>query len=213
MHYEGRRGVMAIDLSLCIVPTAVERLFDRARTDADYAGLIERIPSIIGRRRTSRHENSPVELDFQRDVLALKNHRPYTDKDIYDDGMRGSATLDWLFAKLAVTRGIRSFPHGFLRRHEEHIAKPISDLALSWVGFPVRYYDRPRLEAIFQLIEGVAFDDLMRFYDYEEMRRAGIYKLTDPQRLPFLKENVENLLALFDTAQREEDTWVLQILW
>lgn len=204
---------MAIDLTLCIVPTAVEGLFDRARMDAAYAELIQFVPNVLGRPDDVRHGNGAVERDFQRDVLALKTRRAYTEKDIYEDGMRGSATLDWLFARAAAARGIGGFPHGFLRRHEAAIAKPISDLAFSVQGFPVRYYDRPRLDAIFQLLEGLAFDELIRFYDDEDMKRDGVYKLTTPPYFDFLEENFGNLLALFKAAQREQDTWVLQILW
>ena len=203
---------MAIDLSLAIVPTQVERLFDRANWDREYAELICFVPCILKRPDFFGDRSTRTDLEFERDVLELKQHREYSQEDLYYDTMRGSATLDWLFAKAAEARGIHGFPYGFLRSGDDHIAKVVSKLAVATQGIAVRYYDRPRLEAIFRVLDGLEFDHLMRFYDYEEMYRENVYRLAEPSRIDFLRDNFGEVVALFKSAQQDENTYVLQVL-
>ena len=68
------------------------------------------------------------------------------------------------------------------------------------------------MEPIFEFMNVAEFNDLMDFYDFDEMCRARIYKLTGPHRLDFLREAFADVLALFNAAQRDEDTYVLQVL-
>ena len=203
---------MAIDLSLTIVPKQIGRLFGHANWDREYAQLICFIPSILKRSDFFRYRRTQTDLDFERDALELKRYREYSQADFYYDSMRGSATLDWLFSRLAEAWGIYRFPRGFLRSNDDDIAKLASKLAFSVQGFPVRYFDRSRLEPIFEFMNVAEFNDLMDFYDFDEMCRARIYKLTGPHRLDFLREAFADVLALYSAAQRDENTYVLQVL-
>ena len=203
---------MAIDLSLSIVPRQVERLFNRAKWDVRYAGLICFVSSVLEDGELVGNPGNQTDLDFQKDVLDLKNYREYSQKDLYYDTMRGSATLDWLLGKLAEERGLHRFSDGFLRSGDDSVAKAVSELAVATQGIAVRYYDRPRLEAIFEITSGLKFSDLMRFYDYDDLYWNNIYKFAGIDSLGSLRENFEEVLALFEEAQRDENTYVLQVL-
>ena len=203
---------MAIDLSLAIVPTQVERLFDRANWDREYAELICFVPCILKWPDFFGDRSTRTDLEFERDVLELKKYREYSQEDLYYDSMRGSATLDWLFAKAAEARGMHGFPYGFLRSGDDHVAKVVSRLAVATQGIAVRYYDRSRLEAISQILDGLEFDHLMRFYDYEEMDRENIYRLAGSNRIDFVRDAFGEVVALYESAQKDENTYVLQVL-
>jgi len=188
---------VALDLTLCLIPTQIEALFAKAINNPAYAEWISSIPSII---------KDPDRFDFQdegliqlkEDVAALKDFYRFTDDHYFYDVSRCSSTIDYLLNEhLRATHG--SVPPSLLWEGGNKYPS-----ITAGQGIPTSLYDKAQVESIFHLLVALKFSDLRVHYDYEKMQEAGVYKLTRPENLEALEETFYQIKDIFLLALAED---------
>ena len=181
---------MALDLTLCLVPEQIEALFSKALVNKPYAEWMQFIPRMLrGQDFTDIQDEGLTKL--KQDVEALSRFFNFTEDYYFYDVNRSFSTVDYL-----------------LNQYIKANSAPVQP-AILWEGgnaFPavvagqgmfIKLYDKAQVRAIALLLIDLEFADLLKYYEYDTMLEAGVYKLTSLENQESLEDTFYAVKYLF----------------
>lgn len=197
---------MAIDLTLCVVPSQIATIFSKAAQDADYAEWVSLVPTILKDQAFYDHGLREA-LELKTDAIHLKSYFQFTEDCYFYDTNRCSSTLDYLLDQYR-----QQHPAAIAPRVLWEGGTRIASQMTGGQGSPLRLYDRAAITAIHQLLAAIDPEQLFTFYDYQTIVEAGIYKATRPENKEALLHAFYAIEALFALAYEDDNLVILKRL-
>ncbi|QKG56811.1 DUF1877 family protein [Hymenobacter sp. BRD128] len=187
---------MALDLTLCLVPKQIEALFSKALLSKPYAEWMEFIPGLLrGKDFADIQDNGLAELT--KDVEALSHFFHFTEDYYFYDVNRSFSTVDYLFNEYIKANSLPIQPDILWEGGNAF------STIVATQGMPIRLYDETQVRAIALLLINLEFADLLKYYEYDKMLEAGVYKLNSLERRESLKDTFYTVKYLFLAAFSE----------
>jgi hypothetical protein len=154
---------MALDLTLCLVPKQIEKIFSKATHNANYAEWMQFIPSLLkDSQGFDDHDEDLIQL--KEDVAALKDFYQFTDSYHFYDTYRCFSTIDYLLNEHMRATNLSMQPYLLWEGGNKYPG------VIATQGVSVRLYDEAHIKAAFHLLAGLEFSNLLVHYDYEKMQ-------------------------------------------
>jgi hypothetical protein len=197
---------MAIDLTLCVVPSQIAAIISKAAADAAYAEWVAFVPSMLQNPAFNDHGLREVQ-ELKADLNHLKSFFQYTTDCHFYDSYRCTSTLDYLL--------------GCHERQQQFTLAPrplweggnvLSAGIVGSQGIPVRLYDRAAITTIYELLMSLDPTDLLAHYDYQKLLDTGVYKATRPENTDIIPYTFYAIEELFRIACENDNLLILKVL-
>ena len=187
---------MALDLTLCLVPEQIEALFSKALVNKSYAEWMPFIPGLLRQRDFTDIQDDGLS-ELKKDVEALSRFFHFTEDYYFYDISRSSSTVDYLLNQYIKANSLPMQPDIVWEGGNAFSA------VVATQGMPVKLYDKAQIRAIAFLLIDLEFADLLKYYEYDTMLEAGVYKLTSLEKQELLEDTFYAVKYLFLIAFSE----------
>ena len=197
---------MAIDLTLCVVPSQIAAIISKAAEDAAYTKWVAFVPSMLKDPAFNDHGLRELQ-ELKADVNHLKSFFQYTNDCHFYDSYRCTSTLDYLLDSYGQQQELTLAPRSLWEG-----GNVLSAGTVGSQGIPVRLYDRAAITSIYELLTGLDPTDLLAHYDYQELLDTGVYKATRPENTDLISYTFYAIEELFRIAYKNENLLIVKVL-